>query len=175
MIFFIPTTKAALDIFKNVLLFLCWLTWLFTTQILSCDQNLNKCCELIELTTSIQGQLFAILNVIAAEGKNKACMTDDWSFFVFCFFFNKFEVDCIHELFNAHSGGDFDGVETLKTRLLPWLGSCFALSRQSVTSDTSLQLIQVTKKFLLVIFQMLLGRCIKEQRFSEKGLENGLQ
>lgn len=70
-------------------------------------------------------------------------------FFLSDFFsFNKFEVDCINELFNTHSGGDFDGVDTLKTRLLPWLGSCFALSRPSVTNDTSLQLIQVTKKVL---------------------------
>uniref|UniRef100_H3DJW7 Mitochondria-eating protein n=1 Tax=Tetraodon nigroviridis TaxID=99883 RepID=H3DJW7_TETNG len=81
-------------------------SWHRDYRILSCDQNLNKCCELIELTTSIQGQLFAILNITAAEG------------------------------------GDFDGLDTLKTRLLPWLGSCFALSRPSVTSDTSLQLIQ---------------------------------
>lgn len=62
--------------------------------------------------------------------------------------FNKCE--CIHELFNTHSGGDFDGLDTLKTRLLPWLGSCFALSRPSVTSDTSLQLIQV--QYLNTVF-----------------------
>ncbi|CAG10982.1 unnamed protein product, partial [Tetraodon nigroviridis] len=89
-------------------------SWHRDYRILSCDQNLNKCCELIELTTSIQGQLFAILNITAAEG------------------------------------GDFDGLDTLKTRLLPWLGSCFALSRPSVTSDTSLQLIQV--QYLNTVF-----------------------
>lgn len=44
-----------------------------------------------------------------------------------------------------HSGGHFDGVDTLKTRLLPWLGTCFSVSRPSVTNDTRLQLIQVTK------------------------------
>lgn len=38
-------------------------------QVISCDQNLNRCCELIELTAKIQGQLFAILNLTAAEGK----------------------------------------------------------------------------------------------------------
>ncbi len=38
-------------------------------QVISCDQNLNRCCELIELTAKIQGQLFAILNLAAAEGK----------------------------------------------------------------------------------------------------------
>lgn len=55
-------------------------------------------------------------------------------------FSNKFKGDCIH----THSGGHFDGVDTLKTRLLPWLGTCFSVSRPSVTNDTSLQLIQVT-------------------------------
>ncbi|XP_077573408.1 mitochondria-eating protein isoform X1 [Stigmatopora nigra] len=34
----------------------------------SCDENLNQCCELLELTAKIQGQLFAILNSVAAEG-----------------------------------------------------------------------------------------------------------
>ncbi|XP_056894588.1 mitochondria-eating protein isoform X4 [Takifugu flavidus] len=81
-------------------------SWQRDYRILSCDQNLNKCCELIELTTSIQSQLFAVLNITAAEG------------------------------------GHFDGVDTLKTRLLPWLGTCFSVSRPSVTHDTSLQLIQ---------------------------------
>ena len=41
------------------------------------------------------------------------------------------------------SGGLYSGVDTLKMRLLPWLGTCFSLGRPSVTSDTSLQLIQV--------------------------------
>ncbi|XP_029683721.1 mitochondria-eating protein isoform X2 [Takifugu rubripes] len=81
-------------------------SWQRDYRILSCDQNLNKCCELIELTTSIQSQLFAVLNITAAEG------------------------------------GHYDGVDTLKTRLLPWLGTCFSVSRPSVTNDTSLQLIQ---------------------------------
>lgn len=44
------------------------LSWL-PSQVISCDQNLNRCCELIELTAKIQGQLFAILNLTAAEGK----------------------------------------------------------------------------------------------------------
>lgn len=38
-------------------------------QVNSCDQNLNRCCELIELAAKIQGQLFAILHLTAAEGK----------------------------------------------------------------------------------------------------------
>ncbi|XP_068581492.1 mitochondria-eating protein [Cebidichthys violaceus] len=81
-------------------------SWHKDYHIISCDQNLNRCCELIELTAKIQGQLFAILNLTAAEG------------------------------------GHYAGVDTLKTRLLPWLGTCFSMARTSVTDDTSLQLIQ---------------------------------
>ncbi|KAK2907575.1 mitochondria-eating protein isoform X2 [Channa argus] len=81
-------------------------SWQKEYHVISCDQNLNKCCELIELTAKIQGQLFAILNLTAAEG------------------------------------GQYAGVDTLKTRLLPWLGTCFSMARPSVTNDTSLQLIQ---------------------------------
>ncbi|XP_067453705.1 mitochondria-eating protein [Thunnus thynnus] len=81
-------------------------SWYKDYHVISCDQNLNRCCELIELTAKIQGQLFAILNLTAAEG------------------------------------GHYAGVETLKMRLLPWLGTCFSMARPSVTEDTSLQLIQ---------------------------------
>ncbi|XP_069378500.1 mitochondria-eating protein isoform X2 [Paralichthys olivaceus] len=75
-------------------------------MVISCDQNLNRCCDLIELTSKIQGQLFAILNLTAAEG------------------------------------GRYAGVDTLKTRLLPWLSTCFSMAKPSVSNDTSLQLIQ---------------------------------
>ncbi|XP_069487776.1 mitochondria-eating protein isoform X7 [Ambystoma mexicanum] len=34
----------------------------------SCDENLNSCCELMELSSNIQGQLFTILNTTAREG-----------------------------------------------------------------------------------------------------------
>ncbi|KAM9763038.1 mitochondria-eating protein isoform 1-T2 [Menidia menidia] len=81
-------------------------SWHKDYHIISCDQNLNRCCELIELTAKIQGQLFTILNHTAAEG------------------------------------GHYAGVDTLKTRLLPWLGTCFSMARSSVSDDTSLQLIQ---------------------------------
>uniref|UniRef100_A0A672IL95 Mitochondria-eating protein n=1 Tax=Salarias fasciatus TaxID=181472 RepID=A0A672IL95_SALFA len=81
-------------------------SWHKDYHVISCDQNLNRCCELIELTAKIQGQLFAILNLTAAEG------------------------------------GQYAGVDTLKTRLLPWLGTCFSMARPTVTDDTSLQLIQ---------------------------------
>lgn len=46
--------------------------------------------------------------------------------------------------YSTHTGGHYGGVDTLKTRLLPWLGTCFSMARPSVTDDTSLQLIQVT-------------------------------
>ncbi|XP_034036750.1 mitochondria-eating protein [Thalassophryne amazonica] len=81
-------------------------SWHKDYHVISCDQSLNRCCELIELTATIQGQLFTILNLTAAEG------------------------------------GHYAGVDTLKTRLLPWLGTCFSTGRSSVTDDTSLQLIQ---------------------------------
>ncbi|XP_034002581.1 mitochondria-eating protein [Trematomus bernacchii] len=81
-------------------------SWHRDYHVISCDNNLNRCCELIELTAKVQGQLFAILNHTAAEG------------------------------------GHYAGVDTLKTRLLPWLGTCFSMARPVVSDDTSLQLIQ---------------------------------
>lgn len=56
-------------------------------------------------------------------------------------------LDC--NLLDAHSGGHYAGVDTLKMRLLPWLGTCFSMARPCVTDDTSLQLIQVTSQTVL--------------------------
>ncbi|CAB1419450.1 unnamed protein product [Pleuronectes platessa] len=84
-------------------------SWHKDYHVISCDQNLNRCCELIEITAKIQGQLFTILNLTAVEG------------------------------------GHYAGVDTLKTRLLPWLGACFSISKPSFSDDTSLQLIQWKK------------------------------
>lgn len=39
-------------------------------QINTCDQNLNRCCEIIEMNSVIQGQLFTILNETSREGKS---------------------------------------------------------------------------------------------------------
>jgi len=72
----------------------------------SCDTNLGRLCELIELTSKIQSQLFTALSLTASEG------------------------------------GTYGGVDTLKSRLLPWLGAGFMASGAGVTSDTSLSLIQ---------------------------------
>lgn len=116
-----------------------YLVGFLPSKIFSCDQNLNKCCELIELTTKIQGQLFSILNLIAAEGE----IGFDFIYYVFLI---------THGLLHTHSGGRFDGVDTLKMRLLPWLGTCFSVLRPSVTNDTSLQLIQV-KIFVIVLIK----------------------
>ncbi|XP_066533860.1 mitochondria-eating protein [Hoplias malabaricus] len=80
--------------------------WYKDYHVISCDQNLNRCCELVELTSKIQGQLFNILNLTAQEG------------------------------------GHYAGLDTLKSRLLPWLSTCFTMATSSVSPDTSLSLIQ---------------------------------
>nr|XP_039263821.1 mitochondria-eating protein-like isoform X1 [Styela clava] len=72
----------------------------------TCDSNLGRICELIELTSKVQGQLFTAMSLTASEG------------------------------------GTYGGVDTLKSRLLPWLGSGFTASSAGVTSDTSLSLLQ---------------------------------
>ncbi|XP_019752496.1 mitochondria-eating protein isoform X2 [Hippocampus comes] len=75
-------------------------------KVISCDENMNRCCEMMEFTAKIQGQLFAILNSVAAEGQHT------------------------------------DGVSTLKTRLLPWLGACFSPLQPPVHKDTGFSLFQ---------------------------------
>ncbi|KAG9473247.1 hypothetical protein GDO78_020414 [Eleutherodactylus coqui] len=77
--------------------------WYKDYHINSCDQNLNICCELLELNSKIQGQLFTILN------------------------------------FTSREGGQYAGVETLKSRFLPWLGTCFS---NSTCADSSFSLLQ---------------------------------
>ncbi|CAK8686405.1 unnamed protein product [Clavelina lepadiformis] len=72
----------------------------------SCDSNLGRLCELTEITSKIQSQLFTAMSLTASEG------------------------------------GTYGGVDTLKSRLLPWLGAGFMTSGAGVTSDTSLALIQ---------------------------------
>lgn len=115
------------------------MTHYYPSQVISCDQNLNRCCELIELTAKIQGQLFSILNLTAAEGKLYICSAG------LGFHLQSLNQAVItHGLFTTRSGGHYAGVDTLKMRLLPWLGTCFSMARPSVTDDTSLQLIQVT-------------------------------
>ncbi|XP_019382102.1 PREDICTED: mitochondria-eating protein isoform X1 [Gavialis gangeticus] len=81
-------------------------SWYQDYHINSCDQNLNRCCEIIEINSMIQGQLFTILNQTAREG------------------------------------GHYAGVETIKSRLLPWLGTCFSSAASGRPFETNLSLIQ---------------------------------
>ncbi|XP_061636254.1 mitochondria-eating protein isoform X1 [Phyllopteryx taeniolatus] len=80
--------------------------WQREYHVISCDENMNRCCEMIEFTAKIQGQLFAVLNSVAAEGEHT------------------------------------DGVSTLKTRLLPWLGTCFSPLQPPAHKDNSFNLLQ---------------------------------
>ncbi|XP_066489009.1 mitochondria-eating protein [Tiliqua scincoides] len=64
--------------------------WYKDYHINSCDQNMNQCCDIMELNSMIQGQIFTILNQTMREG------------------------------------GHYAGVETIKSRLLPLLGTCFS-------------------------------------------------
>uniref|UniRef100_A0A8C7EAR6 Uncharacterized protein n=1 Tax=Nothoprocta perdicaria TaxID=30464 RepID=A0A8C7EAR6_NOTPE len=81
------------------------------TSINSCDQNLNRCCEIIEMNSMIQGQLFTILSETAQEG------------------------------------GHYAGVETIKSRLLPWLGTCFSSAASGRSYETNFSLTQVCREF----------------------------
>ncbi|XP_053921580.1 mitochondria-eating protein isoform X2 [Cuculus canorus] len=80
--------------------------WYRDYEINSCDQNLNRCCEIIELNSEIQGQLFAILYETSQEG------------------------------------GHCAGVETIKTRLLPWLRTCFSCTTSGKLFENNLSLTQ---------------------------------
>ncbi|KAK3588729.1 hypothetical protein CHS0354_019195 [Potamilus streckersoni] len=42
--------------------------WLGNYYINTCDQNVARCCEIIELNAKVQGQLFKLLSVCAGEG-----------------------------------------------------------------------------------------------------------
>lgn len=64
--------------------------WYKDYHLNSCDENVNQCCDIMELNSMIQGQIFTILNQTMREG------------------------------------GHYAGVETIKSRLLPWLGTCFS-------------------------------------------------
>uniref|UniRef100_A0A8B9PPP9 Uncharacterized protein n=1 Tax=Apteryx owenii TaxID=8824 RepID=A0A8B9PPP9_APTOW len=88
-------------------------SWYQDYEINSCDQNLNRCCEIIEMNSVIQGQLFTILNETAREG------------------------------------GHYAGVETIKSRLLPWLGTCFSSAISGRPFETNLSLTQVCRKIIL--------------------------
>ncbi|XP_054846176.1 mitochondria-eating protein isoform X2 [Eublepharis macularius] len=83
--------------------------WYKDYRMNSCDQNLNQCCEIMELSAMIQGQLFSILSQTAQEG------------------------------------GHYAGVETIKSRLLPWLGTCFSSPVPGRPFETSSSLFQESR------------------------------
>ncbi|KAF7248368.1 Mitochondria-eating protein [Varanus komodoensis] len=78
-------------------------TWYKDYHVNSCDQNLTRCCEVMELNAIIQGQLFTIFN--------QAC----------------------------REGGQYAGVEIIKSRLLPWLGTCFSSPTPGSSSHLQVQ------------------------------------
>ncbi|XP_071487254.1 mitochondria-eating protein-like [Diadema antillarum] len=78
--------------------------WSNNYLINTCDQNVTRCVDLIELTSRVQGELFQILNLCSAEG------------------------------------GMYGGCDSLKNRLLPWLGRGLVASGGGVTMDTSLSI-----------------------------------
>ncbi|XP_023931204.1 mitochondria-eating protein isoform X2 [Lingula anatina] len=42
--------------------------WLDDYHVNSCDQNVARCCEIIELNAKVQGQIFKLLSLCASEG-----------------------------------------------------------------------------------------------------------
>uniref|UniRef100_A0A8C2H417 Mitochondria-eating protein n=1 Tax=Cyprinus carpio TaxID=7962 RepID=A0A8C2H417_CYPCA len=108
--------------------------WYKDYHVFSCDQNLNRCCELVELTSKIQGQLFTILNLTAQEG------------------------------------GHYSGVDTLKSRLLPWLGSCFTIAASSVSTDTN-----VLKNQCYILYSIQINQsqlyCLFDSRLADTQIE----
>ncbi|XP_069313606.1 mitochondria-eating protein [Eulemur rufifrons] len=83
----------------------CWLKEYDTN---TCDENLNRCLELIEQVAKVQGQLFGILTTAAQEG------------------------------------GHNDGVETIKSRLLPWLEASFTAASMGKPVDSRVPSLQDT-------------------------------
>jgi len=72
----------------------------------TCDDNLGEICQLIELTSKIQNQLFTAMSQTSS------------------------------------SGGTYGGINTIKSRLLPWMGTGFVAAGPNVSKDTSLSLIK---------------------------------
>lgn len=72
------------------------------------------------------------------------------------------------------SGGHYAGIDTLKSRFLPWLGSCFTIPASSISADTSLSLMQVSEisqnpfqvLFYLRCICVSLGSCVKQMILS---------
>ncbi|KAI6069433.1 Mitochondria-eating protein isoform X4 [Aix galericulata] len=106
--------------------------WYRDYEINTCDQNLNRCCEIIEMNSVIQGQLFTILNETSREG------------------------------------GHYAGVETIKTRLLPWLGTCFSCATSGGLFESGLSFIQSPCCFIIMNGNMDEFSCLKDSRAREE-------
>lgn len=117
----------------------------------SCDQNLNHCLELIEQVAKLQGQLFGILTVAAQEGENGPCVSLRLSPLRPLFLFPSLcslpgwvwlafsSSPCLWTL----PGGHYDGVETIKSRLLPWLEASFTAASLGKPVDSKVPSLQV--------------------------------
>ncbi|XP_010187936.1 PREDICTED: mitochondria-eating protein, partial [Mesitornis unicolor] len=108
-------------------------------EINSCDQNLNRCCEAIELNSEIQGQLFTILNETSREG------------------------------------GHYAGVETIKTRLLPWLRTCFSCATSGRLFETNLSLTQDSIERERQLQELVSSQTLQLQELQEKLTSTCLQ
>ena len=117
----------------------------------SCDQNLNHCLELIEQVAKVQGQLFGILTVAAQEGENGPCVSLQFSPLCLLFLFPSLcSLPGWMCLAFSRSpglwilpGGHSDGVETIKSRLLPWLEASFTAASLGKPVDSKVPSLQV--------------------------------
>lgn len=113
----------------------------------SCDQNLNLCLELIEQVAKVQGQLFGILTTAAQEGENGhgfhivlpsflfvcVCPLPEWV---------RLNFPCWLDVCTV-PGGHNEGVETIKSRLLPWLEASFTAASMGKPVDSKVPSLQV--------------------------------
>ncbi|XP_064005337.1 mitochondria-eating protein isoform X2 [Pogoniulus pusillus] len=114
-------------------------SWYRDYEINTCDQNLNRCCEIIELNSEIQGQLFTILSETSREG------------------------------------GHYAGVETIKTRLLPWLGTCFSCAASGRLLETNLSLTQDSLEKERQLSELATNQTFKLQELQEELTSTRLQ
>lgn len=109
----------------------------------SCDQNLSFCLEFIEQVAKMQGQLFGILTTTAQEGENGLCfpIRPPLRFCVCselaCLGFSRWP-----DLWIL-LGGRYDGVEVIKSRLLPWLETAFTAASLGKPIDSKVPSLQV--------------------------------
>ena len=101
------------------------------------------------MTSVIQGQLFTILNETSRESKSVPCLITGT--FHICHLFKLcLSVLSVSQFPNAcvFLGGHYAGVDTIKTRLLPWLGTWFSHATSGRLFETGLFLNQVGRKLI---------------------------